>query len=128
VYDSAYAIFVCIFSFLLVIFPALKVNGGQEEEDARVGRVLSPQLHAVLLGVLVVARLVLGVRQLGQTGDGHGQRDHPVARHGHQDDWGGTKGRQTWQKEDEDEDEDEEATSPSLFSFSSSSVSWRKRI
>ena len=50
----------------LVISPALKVYGGEEQEDAGVGRVLPPELHAVLLGVLVVAGLVLGVRQLGQ--------------------------------------------------------------
>ena len=49
---------------LLVIFPALEVDGGQEKKNPGVGGVLSPELHAVLLGVVVVAGLVLRVRQL----------------------------------------------------------------
>ena len=66
----------------LVISPALKVYGGEEQEDAGVGRVLPPELHAVLLGVLVVAGLVLGVRQLGQPRDRDGDRvDAAVRRH-----------------------------------------------
>ena len=69
-------------SYSLVISPALKVNGGEEEEDAGVGRVLPPQLHAVLLGVLVVPRLVLGVGQLRQPGHRDGDRvDPPIRRH-----------------------------------------------
>ena len=42
------------------------MDGGEQEQDARVVRLLAPQLHAVPLGVLVVARLVLPVRQLRQ--------------------------------------------------------------
>ncbi len=52
---------------LLFVSPALEVYGREEEEDAGVGRVLPPELHAVLLGVVVVATLVLGVSQLCQT-------------------------------------------------------------
>ena len=50
----------------LVIFPALKVNRGQQKQDARVGGILPPELHAVLLRVLVIAALVLAVGQLGK--------------------------------------------------------------
>ena len=66
----------------LVISPALKVYRGEEEEDARVGRVLPPQLHAVLLRVLVVPGLVLRVRQFRQPRNRDGDRvDAAVRRH-----------------------------------------------
>ncbi len=46
---------------------ALEVDGAEEQQDAGVGRVLLPQLHAVPLCIVVVARLVFPVRQLRQT-------------------------------------------------------------
>ena len=53
---------------------------GEEQEHARVGRVLAPQLHAVLLRVLVVPGLVLGVRQLGQAGHGDGLQGYIMVK------------------------------------------------
>ena len=41
----------------LVIFPALEVDGREEEEDASVGGVLPPQLHGVLLGIFIITSL-----------------------------------------------------------------------
>jgi hypothetical protein len=40
--------------------------GREEEEYSSVGRVLPPELHAVFLGVVVVAGLVLGMGQLSK--------------------------------------------------------------
>ncbi len=50
----------------LVIFPALEVYRGEQQQHSRVCGVLPPELHAVLLRVLVVAALVLAVGQLGE--------------------------------------------------------------
>lgn len=55
---------------LLLKSSALEVNGAEEEEDTGVGRVLSPQLHTMSFGALVVTRLVLAVRQFCQTLEG----------------------------------------------------------
>ena len=41
----------------LVVSPALEVYGGEEEENPRVGGVLSPELHRVFLRILVIPRL-----------------------------------------------------------------------
>ena len=41
----------------LFISPTLKMNGGQEEQDSGVGGILSPQLHRVLLCILIIPRL-----------------------------------------------------------------------
>ena len=46
------------YHYLLVVSPALEVNGGEEEEDARVGRVLPPELHRVLLSIVIVPALI----------------------------------------------------------------------
>ena len=50
---------------LLVVFPALKMDRGEKEENSGIGRILPPELHAMLLGVVVVSGLILGRSQLG---------------------------------------------------------------
>lgn len=48
----------------------LEVDGGEQQQHARVVGLLPPQLHTVALGSLKVTRLVLPVRQLGQPLEG----------------------------------------------------------
>ena len=41
----------------LVISPALEVYRGEEQENPRVGGILSPELHRVFLRILIIPRL-----------------------------------------------------------------------